>query len=65
MKNFIKTSAELPLDWRKLTVHELRRWLAGSEYRMPYLLYAKRDHIIEWIEQNVVVPRCPTCGRPS
>ena len=53
MKNFIKTSAELPLDWRKLTVHELRRWVIASPWSMPYLCYARRPRLIEWIEAKL------------
>ena len=59
------SNARLPLDWRTLTVHQLRAWLKANDYAMPYMLYAKREQIVRWIEQNVTVPRCPTCGRPS
>ena len=65
MKNFIKPNASLPLNWRQLTVHELRRWLRDNGYQMPYMLYVKKSVILQWIEQNVTVPRCPTCGRLS
>jgi hypothetical protein len=58
-------SVELPLNWRTLTVAELRQWIRDSGYEMPYMLYAKREHIVHWIEQTVTVPRCPTCGRPT
>lgn len=58
--------SDLPPGWRRMTVHQLRAWLKASEHHMPYVLYARKDHIITWIEQHVECQRarCPTCGQP-
>jgi len=47
-----------------MTAEQLRQWLRDSPYHMPYALYARKQHVIEWIEQHVECPRCPTCGQP-
>lgn len=54
---------ELPLNWRTLTVAELRRWLRETSNVPSYMLYARKDRLVRHIEENVDVPRCPTCGR--
>jgi len=59
-------SDELPAGWRRMTAQQLRAWLQASNHHMPYLFYARKEHLIRWIEEHVEHQRarCPTCGQP-
>jgi hypothetical protein len=49
----VSVDRQLPPEWRTWRVHELRAWLRASPYQtMPYLDYAKKARLIEWIEKT-------------
>lgn len=55
---------QLPRGWRNLGIYELRDLVRRLPGKPPYLEYQRKKRLVAWIEQNIDVERCPTCGHP-
>jgi hypothetical protein len=63
--------AELPPDWRTMTLRQLQDLLrqvlrtgdVESPYYWPHMTYRKRHELIAWVETHVELGLCPACKR--